>query len=478
MSARPNIRTKNDGTVVVDAVSLQDSQFFKAWSLIEANIGASLIVTFKNKLIISVINKGMYISDDGETFVPFLSTALQCWAYQVFGGSLYFAAQYDAGGGLTGTRVYRYDGIAAPSIVFDTTPGVGGGGGLIESLGIFNGAILFGRRDVGDTNNGGIWRSPTGTLGSWVRVYNTTFAKSIYGFVQVGANFYAVDGEPLGAPSHVFRSANGIAWVLDSTYANISGFRGHTESERAQLEVNAAGVPLYAYFGTFNGDVVSWDATTVERMFRLKYVANPAAGFGTGIRCRRIGNVMYIAYDYTMQGNRGDLVCWDGEKLNWLIKDFPYSIVDIELFQGYLWLACVTGVSIPGTWTVQPGVLEYVLFRMSLSEYSKQMKVPFMVPLWEADAVAAPGGATAPARIPGLGYRMKKFSILSTQAGEAYIQAKNPITLAWADITALGDFAVLANIIQAMKVTAGGHELTIRFVPSVNATVSSWVEVE
>ncbi|HDI74952.1 MAG TPA: hypothetical protein ENF55_03255 [Thermoprotei archaeon] len=366
--------------------------------------GSELIMCL-NTLTKNREEAGVYVSSDGCTWEKVASGIMNFWSYQVFDGDLYVGASTFDG---KKTYVFRYDGSEFQKVL-ELAPGGGGGGGLVESLGVFKNTLYAGRRNE-------IWRSFDGE--KWEKVFEFNTGKSLYQFFEYRSMFYVFEGEPIRSPSRVYCTENGKEWKEYREYSHVEWFRSHSPSDRVVLR--------YPYVADGRGAVYFFDGE-LHKFFERKQVRQP---YNVAIRLKTFEDRLFIVYGAgTCAPARGEVWVWDEYKCSRILS-LPFGVYDVEVFGGYLYLAC-------NNWSQVGGFCESLVIR--IPAHLKYEQPPLALSLTAngiplSSKILRETITTDP--VPVMGYRRKTL----------YLYPKTNLTLVVEVFSVNGDWLVYDRV--------------------------------
>lgn len=266
---------------------------------------------------------GIFSTEDGYEWRCKLIDRANLWTYQIFNKELYIAtSSFDK----KYTFILKYNGSEFKEVL-KLSPGGGGGSGLVESLGVFKDYLFAGRRNE-------IWRSLDGER--WEKVFEFSSNKSLYQFLEYEDKFYSFEGEPIRKPCNVYVTDDGRNWKLYKTYDFVEWFRSHSPSDRVVLD--------YPYIADGRGNVYFFNGR-LNKILERRFTRQP---HNVAVRLKTLEDRLFILYGAgTCASARGEVWVYDGFKLSRILT-LPYGVYDIEIFKGYLYLACNNWSNIGG----------------------------------------------------------------------------------------------------------------------------------
>jgi len=426
--------SKSLGSVVFDAMS-------ETW------IEPQTLIAYRDELILCVGGgsgnlPGVWVTTDGITWKrKYAKVPSDWWASQIFNGKLYLGGGY----GADFCQITEYDGTDFVE-VFKEPGGLGGGQGCIEALGVYNNHLYAGRKNQ-------IWRSADGR--NWTQIFTFATNKGIYQFAETAGGFLAFEGEPISAPSKVYRTVDGLNWSEWASVNDVEWFRSHSPSDRIKLGG-------FCFIGDGKGYVFMREFDIWNSQFFRTF--SEEGSNAVAIKCKRIGNYMGICTGMgTGHKPKGQFLLWDANCLR-LIAETPMSIIDFELFMGNLYLACI-GI-VKDSFNQDSFANQLILFRLPFNIAESK---PFMmtIPLFQNRVIGVAGYGAG--WIPILGFRDVMVKIFSTQAGVLKFQAFHQPSWNWRDVETLN---IAANTEIHETVTWRSKFMRLFFTPNAEATVS------
>lgn len=290
----------------------------------------------------------------------------------------------------------KYDGSEFKEVL-KLSPGGGGGNGLIESLGVFKDCLFAGRRNE-------IWCSFDGK--HWEKVFEFSSNKSLYQFLEYEGKFYSFEGEPIRRPCNVYVTEDGKNWKLYKTYDFVEWFRSHSPSDRVVLD--------YPHIADGRGNVYFFNGK-LNKILERRFVRQP---HNVAVRLKTLEDRLFILYGAgTCAPAKGEVWVYDGFKLSRILT-LPYGVYDIEIFKGYLYLAC-------NNWSNIGGFCESFVLKVSPNLREEQ---PPLTMTLTSDGKPLTGdllaGSLVVDAIPIYGYKTKILHLLVSEPLVLEIEAQ------------------------------------------------------